>query len=243
MALFWGLFSAFYGSSVQLGLGAGTLGAGVQIMGRRRRDLAEPCCYHITHRCQERRFLFKFEIDRQNYLHRLRETVRRWPVDVLNYIVTSNHIHLLLWSSHARHVSEAMHFLQGTVAGDYNRRKQHEGSVWRGRYHPTLVETGRHLSRCLFYIDMNMVRAGVCQHPVEWKASGYHELSGLRRRNLIINRDRLFDCLDIEAGRFQTWYMQTVNAEAALKSWSPEPYWAHAVAVGSRASTTPASAP
>jgi hypothetical protein len=32
-----------------------------------------------------------------------------------------------------------------------------------------------------------------------------------------INRDRLFDCLDIEAGRFQTWYKQTVKAEAALK--------------------------
>ena len=67
-------------------------------MGRKRRDIAESCCYHITHRCHDRYFLFKFDVDRQNYVNRLLEMKKKFPVDVLNYIVTSNHIHLLLWS-------------------------------------------------------------------------------------------------------------------------------------------------
>ncbi len=41
-----------------------------------------------------------------------------------------------------------------------------------------MIETGTHLSRCLFYIDLNMVRAGVVQHPEEWQHGGYRELDG-----------------------------------------------------------------
>jgi REP element-mobilizing transposase RayT len=37
-------------------------------MGRKRRQVAEPCCYPITQRCQERRFLLARELDRRNYV-------------------------------------------------------------------------------------------------------------------------------------------------------------------------------
>jgi hypothetical protein len=33
----------------------------------------------------------------------------------------------------------------------------HGGAFWSDRYHPTLIQNGAHLGRCLFYIDMNMV--------------------------------------------------------------------------------------
>ena len=36
-------------------------------MGRLKKNISEPCCYHITHRCQERRFLLRFHIDCDNY--------------------------------------------------------------------------------------------------------------------------------------------------------------------------------
>ena len=68
-------------------------------MGRTRRSaLTEPACYHITHRCQERRFLLKFALDRRNYLRRLRQMAETYPVSVLDYMVTCNHVHLLLWA-------------------------------------------------------------------------------------------------------------------------------------------------
>ena len=131
-------------------------------MGRRKRKTSTPCCYHITHWCLERKFFLKFEIDRKNFCQRLREMTQKYPVDVLDYMVTCNHIHLLLWSKHARDVSQGMHYLAGNTSRDYNRRKKREGAFWRGRYHPTLIEDGAHLARCLFYIDLNMVRAGRC---------------------------------------------------------------------------------
>ena len=129
-----------------------------------------------------------------------------------------------------------MHFLQGTVAGDYNRRKSREGAFWRGRHHPTLVETGSHLSRCLFYMEMNMVRVGVCAHPGEWVGGPYTEILGQRRRYRIVNRDRLKWCLgmpDEPDSRFQAWYTATVEELLARRRFAREPHWSEALAVGS----------
>lgn len=61
-------------------------------MGRRRRNQSEPLCYHVTHRCHGREFLLKFKKDRRNYLLRLHEMSRRYPVEVLTYMITSNHV-------------------------------------------------------------------------------------------------------------------------------------------------------
>ncbi len=203
-------------------------------MGRRKRKISTPCCYHITHRCQERRFFLKFEIDRRNYCQRLFKMTQSYAVDVLDYMVTSNHIHLLLWSKHAHEISKSMHYLSGNTARDYNRRKQREGSFWRGRYHPTLIEDGTHLARCLLYIDLNMVRAGVCDHPHEWKACGYHELIGQRQRYRIINRDRLLRCLQVENdSQFSHWYLNTLEEKLCQKHRVRESIWSEAMAIGS----------
>ena len=154
------------------------------------------CCFHITHRCQERRFLLKFEIDRKNYVKRLDEAARKYAVDILDYVVTSNHVHLLLWTKEAKGVSEMMQYVQGTTGRDFNRRKEREGSFWRDRYHPTLIQNGEHLTRCLFYIDLNMVRARAVSHPLEWKCCGCHELYGTRKRYRILNRKKLLECVN-----------------------------------------------
>lgn len=205
-------------------------------MGRRRRDQSEPLCYHITHRCHSRVHLLKFQKDRRKYLLRLHQMSRRYAVDVLSYMITSNHVHVLIWSDRASAVSEAMHFLQGTVAGDYNRRKKREGAFWRGRYHPTLVESGAHLSRCLFYIELNMLRAKACRHPSQWLGGPYAEILGGCQRYRIIDRERLKWCLgmpDESDVSFCSWYKATVEEEVQRAYLVRQPFWSEAVAVGS----------
>ena len=116
-------------------------------------------------------------------------------------------MHLLVWAPRTEDLSETMHWLQGTFAGDYNRRFGREGAFWRGRYHTTLVETGRHLDRCLLYMDMNMVRAGVVRHPRDWRFGGYQELSGNRKRYRIIDQNRLLQLLAIgDMDSFRRWH-------------------------------------
>lgn len=205
-------------------------------MGRHKRNKSEPCCYHLTHRCHGRNYLLHFKQDRKNYLWRLREAGLRFAISVLDYMITSNHIHLLIHAPCAAELSRAMHYLQGNTARDYNRRMKLEGAFWRGRYHPTMIENGEHLAKCLFYIDLNMVRAKVCSHPSEWDGGAYHELVGNRKRYRIIDRECLLKCLghSEDYSGFSKWYK--LNLKNHLEQYCPgrELIWTESLAVGSK---------
>ncbi|SMP83303.1 hypothetical protein SAMN06295888_1831 [Desulfonatronum zhilinae] len=60
----------------------------------------------------------------------------------------------------------------GRTAQEYNQRKSRKGAFWEDRYHATAVDTDKHLLKCMLYIDLNMVRAGVVEHPREWHFTG-----------------------------------------------------------------------
>ena len=203
-------------------------------MPRSKRTILSNHSYHITHRCYNREFRLKFAIDRDNYRMRLFETAQRYEVNVLDYMITSNHVHLLLWSEKPKQVSEAMRFLQGSSAQDYNRRKKRSGAFWSGRYNTTLIEDGSHLSRCFFYVGLNMVRTGAVKHPSEWKWCGFHEHMGLKTRYKIINKEALFKSLaySIDTTSFQNWYINTINKDIGGKVLFREPFWTEAIAVG-----------
>ena len=65
-------------------------------MPRAKRYYIPGCVWHITHRCHKQEFLLKFARDRNRWLELLFQAKQRYGLVVLNYIVTSNHIHLLV---------------------------------------------------------------------------------------------------------------------------------------------------
>ena len=79
---------------------------------------------------------------------------------VLNYMVTSNHIHLLVKDTGSNVIAESMQLIAGRTAQEYNQRKGKQGAFWEDRYHATAIETDEHLHRCLIYMDL---QHGPCQ--------------------------------------------------------------------------------
>ena len=65
-------------------------------MARRRRLWTSQVFYHITHRCHKKEFLLKFAKDRSRRMHWLFEAKKRYGLSVLNYMITSNHVHLIV---------------------------------------------------------------------------------------------------------------------------------------------------
>jgi len=116
--------------------------------------------WHITHPCHQRQFLLRFARDRKCWLQWLFEAKKRFGLSVLNYMVTSNHIHLLVVDGDTDVISRSLQLIAGRTAQGFNQRKGRKGAFWEDRYHATAIESGQHLLRCLVYIDMNMVRAG-----------------------------------------------------------------------------------
>ena len=66
-------------------------------MARAKRHYLPGYAWHITHRCHEREFLLKFGRDRGRWLRWLFEARKRYDLCILNYVATSNHIHLLVF--------------------------------------------------------------------------------------------------------------------------------------------------
>ena len=121
--------------------------------------------WHVTHRCHKQEFLLKFARDRKRWLQWLFEARKRYGLQILDYVVTSNHIHLLIMDGDTEALPKSLQRVAGKTVQEYNRRKNRKGVYWEDRYHATAIETGEHFSRCLVYIDLNMVRNGVVLHP------------------------------------------------------------------------------
>ncbi len=147
--------------------------------------------WHITHRCHKKEFLLKFARDRRRWVFWLFEARKRYGLTVLNYMVTSNHVHLLV-EEHDRPdgIARCLQLIAGRTGQEYNQRKGRQGAFWEDRYHATAIESGKHLQRCMAYIDLNMYRAGQVSHPREWEHCGYRSLQSPPQRYRIIDVDR-----------------------------------------------------
>ena len=148
-------------------------------------------------------------------------------------MVTSNHIHLLVVDTGNDVIPKSMQLIAGRVAQAYNQRKQRKGAYWEDRYHATAVETDEHLIRCLIYLDLNMVRAGVVNHPKEWIHSGYYEIHHPPQRKGIIDYQRLVEVCGLrDDASFQELHQHWVETQLSMGANDREPYWSDAAAVG-----------
>ncbi len=136
--------------------------------------------------------MLKFAKDRHRWLQWLYEARKRYNLVILNYAVTSNHIHLLVQDANGRNgIPKSIQLVAGRTGQEFNNRKKRKGAFWEDRYHATAIETGEHLLRCLVYVDLNMVRAGVVSHPKQWSHGGYNEIQHPRRKNILIDYETL----------------------------------------------------
>ena len=164
-------------------------------MPRAKRYLLPGHIYHLTHRCHNRQFLFPFAVHRNRYRAKLRAAARLFDLSLLDYSITSNHVHLLAFAEAPDQVSEFVQKADGEFAQDYNRRKGRSGAFWQDRFHSTLVDSGQYLFECIKYIELNMVRCGVVKHPSQWPWCGYAELMGHRERFRLLDMGRLLALL------------------------------------------------
>lgn len=65
--------------------------------------------------------------------------------------------------------------LKGGYAQSYNRRHRRYGPVWSERFKSVLLEGGRAVAAIAAYIDLNPVRAGLCEDPKDYRYCGYAE--------------------------------------------------------------------
>ncbi len=203
-------------------------------MPRANRHYIPGYVWHITHRCHKKEFLLKFGRDRRCWIEWLFEARRRYGLKVLNYMVTSNHVHLLVADDGEEDtIPQSIQLIAGRTGQEYNRRKKRRGAFWEDRYHATAVECDQHLAQCMLYVDMNMVRAGVVKSPGEWPFCGYNEIQDLRERYRIIDYQKLMELLRVKDFQdvqdlSKAWVMEALASQDHFR----ESRWTESIAVG-----------
>lgn len=204
-------------------------------MARAKRHYLPGHIWHITHRCHKREFLLRFSKDRNRWLQWLYQARKRYGLKVLNYMVTSNHIHLLVADDGGRDViPKSMQLIAGRTGQEFNQRKNRKGAFWEDRYHATAIEDGDHFFRCCAYIDMNMVRAGVIDHPSQWPHSGYNEIQKPRRKNVLIDYEKFMELLGTDNYDQAKRDHQGWAAEFFVNGNGWDDKWTRSIAVGNK---------
>lgn len=103
---------------------------GLVCMGYPQRFFEPGYVWHLTARCHNRDFLLHQVLYRKLLTDTLFDNQARYRVPVLNFTVTSNHVHLLVVSSPDREaIPEMMRDLGSKVAATYNKKTDRKGGL------------------------------------------------------------------------------------------------------------------
>jgi putative transposase len=139
---------------------------------RKLREEVEGGVFHVYARGNDKRVVFRDDVDRRAYVRALRSAVEDCHWRLLAYCLMDNHVHLLIETPNAN-LGEGMRWLHGTYAGGFNKRHGRSGHVFQGRYGSVRIKTDAQLWAAAVYIAMNPVEAGLCRAPGDWPWSSH----------------------------------------------------------------------
>ena len=137
--------------------------------------------YHLTQHATGTEALFLDAFDRYFFERLLDRSLELYSWELFAYCQLDNHYHLLLKLKRAT-LASGMQFLNGRYVQGFNARHDRRGTLVRGRYTSTLVETEEHFGEAYAYIAMNPVGAGLCRRPDEWEWGSYGSRGTLARK-------------------------------------------------------------
>ena len=125
--------------------------------------------------------------------------------------------------------------MAGRTGQDFNLRKKRKGAFWEDRYHATAIDKNEYLAKCMLYIDMNMVRAGVVDHPSEWPFCGFCEIQSPKERYRFIDRYYVCDLMGFDTyENFKKQYLVWIKESVESKVNTRNQQWTKSIAVGDR---------
>ena len=134
--------------------------------------------WHLTHRGNERRAIFRDDNDRVRWLEFLGETTRRFHWIVTAYALMPNHYHAVVELTADQTLSRGMKWLNGEYARWFNWRHDRVGHLFQGRFRGFLIEKETYCLEVLRYVVLNPVRANLVSRPDEYEWSSYCATTG-----------------------------------------------------------------
>ena len=166
--------------------------------------------YHVTSRGNERKAIFKDEIDRKVFLDTLVQVNDRFHWICHAYCLMDNHYHLVIETPDGN-LSRGMRQLNGVYTQAFNRRHRRVGHLFQGRFKGILVQKESHFLEVCRYVVLNPVRARSVKQPGQWKWSSYRATAGTASRHRCLTVEELLSQLGQRKAQAQEKYRAFVS--------------------------------
>jgi REP element-mobilizing transposase RayT len=139
----------------------------------RQLQFAAGCYYHLYNRGANRNTIFLCDNDYCDFLNRLRNYAVLHATSLIAYCLMPNHFHLLVRQDGEDRSGVMVQLACNGYTQAFNRRHQHSGTLFQGRYQRILVDNSEYLRHLCRYIHANPVKDGFAFQPELWPYSNY----------------------------------------------------------------------
>lgn len=119
--------------------------------------------------------IFQSENQKNKYLKLIRKYSEKYEILIIAYCIMDNHAHLLTYSDNIQSISLCMKETNTEYAIYYNKIKDRVGYVFRNRFNSKPIYNQEYLLKCIKYIHMNPVKAGIVRKEEDYEFSSYRE--------------------------------------------------------------------
>lgn len=123
--------------------------------------------HHVTQRGNRRHQTFFSNADYRAYLKLIEEAKSKAGVSVWAYCLMPNHVHFVVVPSRQGGLAGLVQHPHRRYAWRVNRRMNWEGHLWQSRFYSCPMDE-EHLIAAVRYVELNPVRAGLCNRPEDW---------------------------------------------------------------------------
>lgn len=124
----------------------------------------------------------------------------------------TNHVHLLISTERAEAPGALMKGMGQRYVQYVNRTYRRSGTLWEGRYRSCLTQEEDYLLACQRYIELNPVRAGMVEHPAEYRWSSYRA-NAQGEADALLKPHPLYDALGLDSADRQSAYRELFRYE------------------------------
>ena len=145
--------------------------------------------YHVSARCHNREW-FNIPLEDvwkifENYLFFIHHSFK---IEILSFVLMSNHFHLLLKAPEGN-LSEAMRYFLGETSRQIGRSANRINQTYGTRFSRSLIHS-HHYYLCAYkYVYRNPVKAEICERVEEYRYSSLAILLGQRKSVLPLSED------------------------------------------------------
>ena len=127
--------------------------------------------YHVISRTINQAVILKNPADFERFKTLMQQAKRQFPLRLFHYALMGTHFHFVVQVIQVEDLPGHLRFLKWYYTQWVRKQYGWKGPLWRERYRSLPIENERYLAACGLYVELNPVRAGLCQEPTEYPFS------------------------------------------------------------------------